>query len=288
MPTSTGSSSRPTAEHAERLSERRGHYRRRVNSYYRQTAPTTWEPTAHVQGAWLPDEQHMAPVAGLITHALEQHQPRPDLQLARLSFEILGVLPRSRTEITCHTTRPGRTIELVEAIMAVGGRPVVRASSWRLSRQDTSSVAGGLPASLPAPEELPDWSGMSHWTGGFIESLEFRVAPGGEPGRQRVWLRTDVDLIESAPAPVGDLAEFVKLVDSANGIAARVDAREWVFPNTDLQIHLWRRPVAGWVGLDARSTIGADGVGLTHTVLHDLNGPVGRAEQILTVRRRPT
>jgi hypothetical protein len=31
-------------------------------------------------------------------------------------------------------------------------------------------------------------------------------------------------------------------------------------------------------------TIGANGVGLTSTTLHDERGPVGRAEQILTVR----
>jgi len=256
-----------------------------VRSYYRSLTDTSWEPTEHVQGAWLPDEQHMAPVAGLVTHALEQFEPRPDLQLCRLSFEILGVLPRWTTEITCRMVRPGRTIELVEATMVAGDRPVIRASGWRLSRQDTGAVAGGLPEPMPGPHHLPTWLGMSHWTGGFIESLEFRVAPGGEPGRQRVWLRTDVALLD--PGPAGDLAEFVKLVDSANGIAARVDPREWVFPNTDLQIHLWRRPEAGWVGLDTRSTIGSDGVGLTHTVLHDRHGPVGRAEQILTVRRRP-
>mgnify|MGYP003396837158 CR=1 FL=1 len=32
-------------------------------------------------------------------------------------------------------------------------------------------------------------------------------------------------------------------------------------------------------------TIGPDGVGLTATTLHDESGPVGRAEQILMVRR---
>lgn len=258
-----------------------------MSSYYRQISPTTWEPTEHVQGAWLPTEQHMAPVAGLLTHALEQHAPRPDLQLCRLSFEILGVLGRATTEITCTTVRPGRTIELVEAVMAVGGRTVVRATGWRLSRHDTTGAAGGLPEPLPGPGELSGWDGMARWTGGFIDSLEFVVVPGGEPGHRQVWLRTDIALVENPATPVGDLAEFVKLVDSANGVAARVDPEAWIFPNTDLQLHLWRRPVAGWVGLDTRSTIGTEGVGLTHTVLHDVHGPIGRAEQILTVRPRP-
>jgi hypothetical protein len=32
-------------------------------------------------------------------------------------------------------------------------------------------------------------------------------------------------------------------------------------------------------------SFGSDGIGLTSTVLHDLEGPFGRAEQILTIRK---
>jgi hypothetical protein len=38
------------------------------------------------------------------------------------------------------------------------------------------------------------------------------------------------------------------------------------------------------VGLDTTVVFGPDGVGLTSTVLHDAHGPVGRSEQMLTVR----
>ena len=58
----------------------------------------------------------------------------------------------------------------------------------------------------------------------------------------------------------------------------------WLFPNLDLTIHLYRTPVAGWVGLDTTVTFGPTGLGLTSSALHDTLGPVGRAEQILTVR----
>jgi glutamyl-tRNA synthetase len=40
-----------------------------------------------------------------------------------------------------------------------------------------------MPDPIPGPDDLPDWPGMSHWSGGFIDSLEFRVAPHGVPGR---------------------------------------------------------------------------------------------------------
>ena len=62
---------------------------------------------------------------------------------------------------------------------------------------------------------------------------------------------------------------------------------EWMFPNTDLTIHLYRTPQPGWVGLDTEVVFGETGVGLTSSILYDERGPVGRAEQILTVREMP-
>ena len=70
-----------------------------VDAYYVPIDDSRFEPTLHVQGAWLPHEQHMAPVAGLITHCLQTHNPREDLQIARLTFEILGVMPAARTTV---------------------------------------------------------------------------------------------------------------------------------------------------------------------------------------------
>jgi hypothetical protein len=58
----------------------------------------------------------------------------------------------------------------------------------------------------------------------------------------------------------------------------------WFYPNVDLAIYIWRQPGGDWVGLDTTVVFGPDGVGLTSTVLHDDVGPVGRAEQTLTIR----
>ena len=58
-----------------------------------------------------------------------------------------------------------------------------------------------------------------------------------------------------------------------------------MFPNLDLQIHMYREPEGQWLGLEVQQSYGTDGIGLTSTVLHDTSGPFGRAEQILTVRQ---
>ncbi|MBP9920186.1 MAG: thioesterase family protein, partial [Dermatophilaceae bacterium] len=115
----------------------------------------------------------MAPVSGLIAHAITRHEPRPEMQLARVTYEILGMIPALPTTVEVRTVRPGRTIELVEAVASVADRPVIRASAWRLSRQDTSEVAGGLPERLGGPEGWQTWQPSQMWAGGYIRAIEF-------------------------------------------------------------------------------------------------------------------
>ncbi len=251
------------------------------SSYYTRIDATRFRPTPHAGGAWRSDEQHFAPVAGLLTHAIEQHAAGSGLQVSRLAFEILGVIPAQDSEVVVETLRPGRTIQLLEATMTVAGRPVVRGRAWLLSRQDTTVVAGGAPEPMPGPEGLPEWDGPGTWPGGYIASLDVRRSAEA-PGRARAWLTTAVAVLDDEP--VGPLARFVGLIDTANGIAVRQPPGEWMFPNLDLTVHLYRQPVGGPVGLDTTVVFGPDGVGLTSSVLHDARGAVGRSEQVLTVR----
>ncbi len=255
-------------------------------AYYLPLGAEVFQPTLRAQGAWYPYEQHMAPVAGLLAHVIETHEPRPDLQLSRVTYEILGLIPAAPSTIRVRTLRPGRTIELVEATMTILDREVVRATGWRLSRQDTAQVAGGFWDPLPEPDSMQPWTGSRLWGGGFIASLDFRTVPGSQPGSGTAWIRSDTELVAGEAA--GDVARFIALVDTANGIATRAHPAEWMFPNTDLTIHLFRTPRPGWVGFDTEVIFGETGVGLTSSKLYDERGAVGRSEQILTVREMPT
>ncbi|MCW2810779.1 MAG: thioesterase [Friedmanniella sp.] len=257
-------------------------------AYYHRLDERRFSPTPHVSGAWQPGEQHMGPVAGLIVHAVDGFvaaRGTDDLQISRLTYEILGLLGATETEVEVSVLRAGRTIELLEVTLTLAGRVAVRARVWRLGRGDTAAVAGGQPADLPAPESCEPWSASTLWDGGFIASLEMRPLPHPEPGRAGAWLRTRTALVAGEPS--SDLARFVMLVDTANGIAVREPPSRWLFPNLDLTVHLYRQPQGSWVGLTTEVVFGASGVGLTSSVLHDRSGPVGRAEQILTVRPRP-
>lgn len=255
-----------------------------VEPYYFQRSDSRFESTVHAQGAWNPHEQHMAPVSGLLAHCLESFQPRPELRMARISYDIWGLIPGGEFEVVATVLRPGRTIELVQADLVAAGRIAVRATAWRLETSDSSAVAAIEDERMPGPDEA-ELVDLKEWPGGYIQSIEVRVLEGHVPGRGRAWLRTAHPLLEGVGFT--DTARLIGLIDTSNGIAARVKPGRdsYAFPNVDLQLHLYREPSGEWLGLQNSVTFGTDGIGLTSTVLHDLDGPFGRAEQILTLRK---
>jgi len=226
----------------------------------------------------------MAPVAGLMAHRIETFEPREQLRLARVSFDILGLIPGGEFDIVTTMLRPGRTIELIQAEFIAGGRVAVRASAWRLLVSDTSEIAAPEDERMPGPTDAEPHE-LTEWPGGFIRSIDARRGRDHRAGRGRAWLRTRHPLL--ADEAISDTARLIGLVDSSNGVATRVvpGPGSWAFPNVDLQLHLYREPAGEWLGLQNSVTFGTDGVGLTSTVLHDETGPFGRAEQTLTLRR---
>ncbi|MEU5268949.1 thioesterase family protein [Streptomyces hygroscopicus] len=260
-----------------------------ADSYYEPIDEYRYKPTGHASGAWNTDEQHFSPLGGLIVHAIDRYlagRPHTGLLLSRISFDILGRLALDECEIRVETIRPGRTIELLEAVVRIADRPVVRARAWLLAAVDTTAVAGGADDRLTPPEALDPRPMTTMWPGGYIASLDSRPVAPPRPGRATVWVSTPLALVAGQTST--PLASYVALVDTANGIAVRQPPTAWMFPNVDLTLHLHRQPEGPWAGLDTTVTFGGTGQGITSTVLHDLGGPVGHAQQILTVRPLPS
>ncbi|WP_367108883.1 thioesterase family protein [uncultured Psychrobacter sp.] len=249
-----------------------------------------YQPTEHAQGAWNAHEQHMAPATGILAAELEQYLPQDNMRIARVSLDILGLIPLDDFTITTRCIRPGRTIELIESVMSSRGRDCIIARAWRLMTQDTSAIAGleDSPAQHN-PENLPAWDEMKGWPGGYIKSLHLVADPNRRPGHGTVWLTNDLEMV--ADSPTADVVRLLGMVDTANGVVPRlglnVSELGWVFPNTDLQIHMHRAPKGLWLGIEAVQQYGTDGIGLTSAILHDVHGPFGRSEQILTIRPMP-
>lgn len=255
-----------------------------MSAYFERLGATAFRPTSAVEGTWSTQEQHIAPALGLIAHAIEQdHLDRRggELQLGRISYDILGTMPIERVDVEVRLRRPGRTIELVEAALSHDGRPAVIARAWLLQTVDTRELAGSALAAMPHRDELDLWEMGDHWQGGAVRSVEFRRRQR-EAGHAWAWLRPRIPLLPDEP--IGPVSRLLGLVDFANGLTLRLEPREVAFPNVDLTCHLLGVPQGEWIGFDTTVSIGPTGLGLTDTVLHDEQGPVGTVQQILTVR----
>ncbi|WP_421740667.1 thioesterase family protein [Cellulomonas sp.] len=253
-------------------------------AYFERLDGATFRPTEHVGGGWDPGEQHVAPALGLLAHAVEVDQRgRRDheLQLARLSYDILGALPIAPVRITVEVLRPGRTIELVQATLSHIGRPAVVLRAWLLRSYDTADHAGSALPTIPGPDDTPPWDPASIWPGGFVRSVEARRNQE-RPGRAVSWVRPTVPLLRDED--VSATARLLGVIDIANGMTPRTPTAEVAFPNVDLTAHLLATPRGEWIGLDTTVAFGATGLGLTHTTIHDTDGPVGVLTQELTVR----
>ena len=119
----------------------------------------------------------------------------------------------------------------------------------------------------------------------YPDATEIRLV-GGElgSGHAVAWIRLRGELLPGvAPSP---LARACAAADFANGLSWILPFDEWLFVNTELTVHLHREPVGEWIGLDARTTSDASGVGLSSGVLHDERGRFGTCAQALFVQRR--
>jgi hypothetical protein len=82
------------------------------------------------------------------------------------------------------------------------------------------------------------------------------------------------------------LERLLACVDSASGVSAVLDVREWAFLNTELTVHVLREPVGEWICLEAATTLGPGSVGIASATAYDEQGPVATSAQALLVQRR--
>ena len=257
-----------------------------ATAYFQRLDATRFQATPAVGGAWNTAEQHVAPALGLLAHVLDRdHASRrsTELSLARIGYDILGVLPIDTVEISIRVARPGRTIELIEATLSHDDRPAVVARAWYVQSTDTERIAGTYLSPLPAPGSLAPWSASEIWPGRFVTTVDIRRHEIS-PGRAQAWMRPQLPLLDSEP--VSGTGRLLSIVAICNGLTPRLHPATYSFPNVDTTVHLFRPPQTEWLGFDTTVSFGPGGTGLTHTALHDEHGPLGTAQQTLTLRPR--
>ncbi len=255
-----------------------------MTAFYRPVAEGVFAATEHTVGPWVDTDQHAGPPSALLVRALESVLPAGGGWLARVSVDLLGPIPVTSLSVQARVVRPGRSVQLAEASLAVGERPVARAAGWWHRAGDTTAVTT-IPAAAGVPE-LPAPRGDESWTGGYLQAMEWRWLRGHftETGPATVWTRMRIPLVEGEePTPT---QRVLVTADSGNGVSGALPLASWLYVNTELTVHLLRPPVGEWVCLDAVTDIGPTGGGVATSTLSDAAGPVGRGTQALLVRPR--
>jgi Thioesterase-like superfamily len=247
--------------------------------------------TELARGPWDPNALHGGPVAALCAWVAERHDPGPASFVARLTLELMRPVPLGRLHVQASTVRPGARVQWIDvAVHDDDGRLVAAAHALRLRRAADAVFAvgdvaqSGLPARMPRPPEESGGPPIGLVGAlGFWSANDFRMA-GGDwqlPGPGAAWLRLRVPVIDDEP--VSPLQRAVAAADFGSGVGNPVRLAGTGTINAELTVHLHRPAVGEWIGLDARAVAYAEGVGLADTVLHDVDGPIGRAAQSLVV-----
>lgn len=209
------------------------------------------------------------------------------MMVVRFTCEILRAVPVDVLDVRARVVRPGRSVELLEAVARAGGREVASARAWRVLRTDSRTVPASSGAPPPLPERALDGPPPG-WVDGYLSAIEWRLIRGdfGVPRPATVWTRLRYPLVpDEEPSP---LQRVLAVADSGNGLSNELDIRQWQFINPELTVHLHREAVGEWICVDAATTISAGGAGLATTALSDRVGPIGAGAQSLLISpRRP-
>jgi hypothetical protein len=258
-----------------------------ADSFYVPLGDGRWQATVHTTGPWDAGAQHGGPPSALLGRAMQECSPREDMMIARFTCEILRPIPVGEISVTARVARPGRSVELLEATVAAGGREVARASAWRVLRTSADPVPSRLPVPEGPPDQYPPMPRPRGWVDGYLSAIEWRPIQGGftKPGPASVWARMRYPLVpDEEPSP---LERVLAVADSGNGVSWELDMTRWHFINPEVTVHLHREAEGEWICLDAQTVISPGGVGLATSVLSDQTGPVGVGAQSLLIAPRP-
>ena len=249
-----------------------------------------FSPTELTTSPWSTDACHGGPAAALLTREIQRLEPET-FHLARITIEMLSIVPRIDVMVTGDVLRPGKRVQLSTAeFSTVSGEVLAKATAWSLRHREPFPLppeAAGSVGRLPPPEELPnDTFPGADWVDYYGDAQERRVVYGDflRPGPAAVWFRLKVPVV-AGEDPTSE-QRVVAMADSANGISSVATFDDLLYINPDLTVHLARAPHGEWMAMDATSYLDPSGRGLSDTVLYDRGGYLGRANQTLFVDER--
>ncbi|MGA8745864.1 MAG: thioesterase family protein [Solirubrobacterales bacterium] len=261
----------------------------RVPSSFYEPRGDGFLATELTRGPWDPSAQHAGPPSALLGREIERVEGGEGFQIARITFEILRPVAIGPVRVAAEVVRPGRSVQMIEALLLAGDHEAISARAWRVRKGEVEIPQAALstPAPPPGPEQgsRPGFFDTGQSTG-YHTAMEWRSVRGGfeEPGPATVWMRMGCELV--AGEPPTPLQRTLVAADVGNGISAVLDWHRYLFINVDLSVYLERMPEGEWVCVDARTLPQASGNGTAESVLSDERGRIGRAAQALLIAER--
>ena len=253
-------------------------------------------PSELTQGPWNPEHQHGGAVCAALAWAMEQEPSPVPMRAVRIAFDLMHPAPLRPLRPKVTVARAGRRVQLLDVTLLEGETAVARASVLRVRIDESLGLdaetrgSPGPPLAIRpediAPMVTPRKFSAHFAIPGYIRAVDLRrhqqEPRNGVPAV--CWSRLRCRVVEGEePSPMVRLSAQA---DFVSGMANGLDFSRYVSINPDVSVQLEREPEGEWIGIEALTTIAADGIGQSRGRLHDLRGPIGSAASALYIAPR--
>ncbi|MCW2688510.1 MAG: thioesterase [Mycobacterium sp.] len=239
-------------------------------SHFTLTDRGEFQPTVFAQSHWGDDHLNGPAVVGLAAQVLEHEYGSEDFLPARLTVDLFKAARGVPTTTSLALMRDGRRVRNAECSIIQNGVVVARASMLQYRRSAAPAGqewAAGIGFAPPA--ELDD--SAFTYVGSDDAGWTRTAAEHQNDSRKRFYNRSIDVLAGEKNSP------FVRaaMVAEATSLVTNLGTRGVGYINGDITVALARLPVDGWIGVQADSHWGADGVATGTATLFDDVGPFG-------------
>lgn len=243
--------------------------------------------TDHTGSAWDAQLQSGGAVLALLGHVLDDVPTLAPMSLSRLTADLVHAVPvGKRLEIRCAVAREGKRIQVVDLTLLVASKVYVRARALRLREQDLtsapsmpSSSSSADPAAALLPPDDPRVTQIDERRQRLpflVEGTDMRTAPRVGGGRNGVWVRPRIPVVEGAEIRPSSRLAFV--IDFANLISASLDTSKVTAINPDVSAHFLRPTRGEWMAVVGDTRFSEEvGRGVSVATFSDVDGVFGFA-----------
>jgi acyl-CoA thioesterase len=247
--------------------------------YYFTRNAEGFKPSGLAKNPWFDNAVAGGPIASLIATIIEDADLDPNLEICRVSIDILGIVPRALLVPRITAVRMGRQAQLHRIELLTGDKVVTQAHVLRARHLETP--AHPTICDYPEPDRLEETRYLIG--AGMAGAIQTKAVSGAarKPGRGVVWLSMNGEVVKGKVT-----SPFVKaclFADFGNGVGSATFHNEWSFANLDITIQFFRMPRGEWLFIDAHTEGGGNGHALAQSIFADRDGVYAKGTQTIFV-----